>query len=113
MDLTPRFQTGQTKMNDPFQRRKIIDGSGKDDTVELPVLQNAGTDIAMNKPQVRVIAKDTGRLLQLRKIDIGSRHLGTGYLCQMMRQPAIATADLEDILGLFPPGQVPYKAIGG
>src|SRR5580704_18329439 len=113
MDLTPRFQTGQTKMNDPFQRRKIIDGSGKDDTVELPVLQDAGTDIAMNKPQVRIIAKDPGRLLQLREVDIGPCHLATGYFRQMMRQPAIATADLQDIQGLFSSGQITDKAIVG
>ena len=60
----------------------------------------------MNKPQVRIVAEYPCRLLQLREIDIHPRYLRSGDFCQVMGQPAISAAHLQDIQVLFAPAQV-------
>src|ERR1700761_3836847 len=78
MDLTTWLQEGQGQMQDLLERWEILDGSGKHDDVEPPVVQHPGTDIPMDEPQVRIIVEDPRRLLQLGEIDIDPRHLCSG-----------------------------------
>src|SRR5579863_9010566 len=60
----------------------------------------------MNKPQVRIVAEYLCRLLQFREIDVHPGYLRSRDLRQMMRQPAIPTAHLQDVQVPFAPAQV-------
>src|ERR1700743_566801 len=84
MNIAPRLQKGQTIVNDLFQGREIFHRSRKDNTVKLPVPQNTRTDVAVDEPQVRIVAEDPRGLLELRKIDIDTCHLGAGNFREMM-----------------------------
>ena len=106
MDLAARFETGQAEMQYLLQGREIFDGCCKNDNIKPAVPQDAGTNIPVDKSQIGIVAKDTRRLLQFRKVYIGPRHLCTGHFCQMMGQPAVAATDLQNFQCFPAAGQV-------
>src|SRR5882724_5087029 len=97
MDLSPRLQLGQRMMNDLFQVREILDGVGKYDAVEPPVLQYSRADVPVYEMQVGIVVEDPGRLLQFREIDIQAGDFCAGDLRHLVGEPAIAATYFQDI----------------
>src|SRR5579872_2075513 len=96
-------------MHDLLDRGKMFDRRSENDNVESPVPQNARTDIPVNEPEIGVVAEYPCRLLQLGEIDIRSRYPDTRDLRQLMREPAVAAAHLEDLQHPSPGSQVTDK----
>jgi len=113
MDLAAAFQMGKAEMEDLFCRREIFEGGSKDDDVETAIFQQAGADVPMDEPEVGVVAEDPRSLLQFGKIDVDSNDRRAGYLRQLMGEPAIAAAYLEDIEGCLFAGNMANQPAAG
>src|ERR1700754_4186312 len=95
MQLAARHKMRQCKMDYLFERREILDRTGKHNTVEQLIFKNTRPDVPMYEPEIGIVAEYPGSLLQLGKIYIKTRHLSPGDLRQLMGKPAIAAGDLQ------------------
>src|SRR5579859_4257237 len=80
VDLAAALQMGEAEVEDLFHRGEVFEGGGKDDIVEAPVFEQARADIAVDEPEIGVVAEDPGGLLQFGEIDVSADDPGAGDL---------------------------------
>lgn len=75
MDLTARPEMLQTEFKNGIHRGKILDRCRKKDDIVLLVVQDPGSDIAINEFQFTASVKHPCGLLQFCKINVDTRNL--------------------------------------
>ena len=98
---------------DGLQGWKIPDGCRKDDGIKGKPLYNTRIEIPAHELEVGLVTKDPCGLLQHLEVSVETQDAMAGDGSQVMGEPSVAAADLQDAEGLPGKGKMAHELLAG